>query len=437
METKGEQPPLNVIEEEDAVEASLKPLDIKSQKLISEPSTQVPSYNSAIEPLPDPKIRHVHLSTFLSAVAFFIGFQLCLSPFSSQLVTLESMSYAFICELTKSNLCTTSKILCFGDSLIKMGVSPAILENVLNQPVCNLAVPGSRPSSSFFILRRVLQTGAAPQALLVDFESGILRDDPCVAVHESAEFFGLRDCLDLAVVTKRFDYVSSLIAAVTLPSYRHNYTIRSTLLKAFRLGAGIDRRSIDEYVLNWQNNKGQTLPPYSSHSEIEANNRIVWKEIIAKRVPWYCQSFNRVYLEKFIELANTHGITVYWLLPPMHPSAQQELEKSGVDSAYCKLAEDMLKRYPNLRIVDARHAHYGSTNFTGGCHLNRYGSMVFSLGLSKLLGPCLNNRISHRWLIMPRFQELEASTPLEKSQIRNAYSMASPAEREVLAKILK
>lgn len=412
MGTRGEQSPLPEIEGAVADAGLIRPAEISSQQVNEEVGKQISSSDSNVVHVSSQTIRLSCLSTFLSALVLFIVFQLCLDRFSAQLQTLESMSYAFVREIVKSDTCVSSKILCFGDSLVKMGVSPAILESFLKEPVCNLAVPGSRPSASYFILRRALKTGASPKAVLVDFESGILRDDPCKAVHESAEFFGLDDCLDLAAVTRDFDYVSSLMAAVTVPSYRLKYPTCAALRRAFRLDGGIDKKEILEYVSNWRNNRGQTLPPYSSPLQIEGNNKIVWKDIIEKRVPWYCHPMNRVYLEQFIGLANKHGITVYWLLPPMHPAAQLELEKTGVDSAYCQFAASMLKRFPNLRIVDGRHAHYGSENFMGGCHLNRLGSMVYSAGLGELLTsqtPEIRRELSQRWLALPVYRRPEAS----------------------------
>ena len=348
------------------------------------------------------------LPRFLTALVFFVLFQLVLGRYSDQLQTLESASYAFVSEFIKAEVCTSSKIFCFGDSLVKMGVSPIILESLLKEPVCNLAIPGSRPSASFFILRRLLKAGTAPKFVLVDYESGILRDDPRKAVHETAELFGLDDCMDLAAVTQDFDYVSSLVTAVTIPSYRLKHSTCTTLLRPLRIGIGIDKSEIRDYLSNWRENRGQTLPPYSRLTDIKANNKIDWKEVIGRRVPWYCHPYNKAYVEQFIGLAYKHGINVYWLLPPMHPKAQMELERTGVDAAYCRLLKQMLNRFPNLRIIDGRHAHYGSENFMGGCHLNRTGAIAYSTGLGELL-TAQTNKASPRWLLLPHYGQSQKS----------------------------
>src|SRR5439155_1142850 len=59
-----------------------------------------------------------------------------------------------------------SEILCFGDSLIKLGVAPRIVEAGTGRRCYNLGVMFGVAPSEYFLLRRVLQSGARPSALV-------------------------------------------------------------------------------------------------------------------------------------------------------------------------------------------------------------------------------------------------------------------------------
>src|SRR5690349_13984720 len=59
------------------------------------------------------------------------------------------------------------RVLAFGDSLIKCGVAPAVIEGRLGGRAHNLAVGGGLPPADYFLLRRALAAGARPRAVLI------------------------------------------------------------------------------------------------------------------------------------------------------------------------------------------------------------------------------------------------------------------------------
>src|SRR4051812_42261979 len=61
-------------------------------------------------------------------------------------------------------------VLCFGDSMVKFGVAPRVLEDRLGTKAYNLALYAGSPTASYFLLRRALEAGARPSAILVDFQ---------------------------------------------------------------------------------------------------------------------------------------------------------------------------------------------------------------------------------------------------------------------------
>ena len=88
-----------------------------------------------------------------------------------------------------------AEVLCFGDSLVKLGVVPKVMERTLNRRVYNLALIAGQPPATFFLLRTALEAGAKPSALIVDYEPHLLSLPPQEKAPLWSELAGARDCL--------------------------------------------------------------------------------------------------------------------------------------------------------------------------------------------------------------------------------------------------
>ena len=82
--------------------------------------------------------------------------------------TLTSADWRRDRQAAASEAAAGAEVLCFGDSLVKTGVTPAALEARLDRPVYNLAALGSPVPASYFLLRRALDAGARPRAIVLD-----------------------------------------------------------------------------------------------------------------------------------------------------------------------------------------------------------------------------------------------------------------------------
>ena len=69
-----------------------------------------------------------------------------------------------------------AETLCFGDSVVKFGVAPRVIESWTGRKTWNLAVLGGRPANSYFLLRHALASGARPTALI--FDADLLHSTP-------------------------------------------------------------------------------------------------------------------------------------------------------------------------------------------------------------------------------------------------------------------
>jgi len=61
-------------------------------------------------------------------------------------------------------------VLCFGDSQMKFGIAPHVVAARTGRPAYNLAIVGGQPPASYFLLRRALEAGARPSAVLFDLQ---------------------------------------------------------------------------------------------------------------------------------------------------------------------------------------------------------------------------------------------------------------------------
>ena len=71
-----------------------------------------------------------------------------------------------------------SRVLCFGDSLIKQGLAPTVVEARSGLPAYNLALAGGQAPASYFLLRKALASGAKPDAVVVEYFPRLLSLEP-------------------------------------------------------------------------------------------------------------------------------------------------------------------------------------------------------------------------------------------------------------------
>jgi hypothetical protein len=93
-------------------------------------------------------------------------------------------------------------ILCFGESLTKLGVVPRVIRERTGRQAYNLALSGSPPMASYFLLRRVLESGAKPRAVIVDFSPILLRTGPRQALQRWASMVSTAEAWE--AVTRTF-----------------------------------------------------------------------------------------------------------------------------------------------------------------------------------------------------------------------------------------
>jgi hypothetical protein len=303
-----------------------------------------------------------------------------------------------------------SEILCFGDSLVKVGVAPRVLEHRLGRRVFNFALSAGQPVASYFLFRRALEAGARPAAVVVDSKWTALAGRYAFNQAILPDIFGPREFLDLAWTARDPALFANLVLSQVLPSQHVRFEIRADVQTALRGESPPRRRNIDQWRRNWRVNHGAHHAPKEPryHGEVDAGNG----ELLP--AAWQPDPVVATYLERFFALAEARNIPVFWLIPPMVPALQCRHEQAGTDVGFTRFARRIQARYPQVVVIDGRYARYPHSVFIDPTHLDCQGAALFSDDLAPIIGRSLDRPESaSRWVSLPLFRERSIGIDLE------------------------
>jgi len=275
-----------------------------------------------------------------------------------------------------------AEILCFGDSLVKFGVAPRVLEGRSSHKARNLAVLAGNPPSSYFLLRRALASGARPKALIID--AWIIHLNPITVPRLWPELASPVEAAALAWEGRDPGFFAAYLASWGFRSVRARAEIRARLLASLRGEESTTTACHDRNWRNWRQDQGATIiPPECTTADASV------KYLDTPHVndaPWACHPLNAVYLSKFLDLAKARDIPVFWLLPPNHPKYEKLYDRQDWDGRYRSFARALMDQYANLVVIDGRGAGYDATTLFDLVHMNRRGAYAFSEALGDILG---------------------------------------------------
>lgn len=304
-----------------------------------------------------------------------------------------------------------AEILCVGDSLVKHSVIPGVVEARIGRKTSNLAAARGPSPITYFLLRRALEAGAKPSAVVLNFKPGVLVGSPRYNLRYFQEVLTPGECLDLVKTGGGGSLLTELAIGRALPSFRSRHEIRGAITAAFRGEDNPLRLTNQICQRNWRVNDGANVaarnPAFTG--EVDAAQH---KTLLSDR--WYCHRVNQAYVRKILDLTAERRIPVYWILPPLSPQLQARRESSGAEAGYLAFVRAFEARYPHIRIVDGRHAGYGPDVFVDATHLDGQGAHTLSVDLAEILARDLAAPSkAARWSKLPDYRALPAATPLE------------------------
>jgi hypothetical protein len=352
----------------------------------------------------------------LGMLAIVVGFESFVARHDVDFTELSAADW----RLTRSAASAdakNAKLLVFGDSLLKLGVVPAIVERRTGLETFNLSVLGGQSPSSYFLLRRALGAGARPTAVFLDCQ-----DLPSVEhfdgrglslwayIRSWPELISSRDWVELCWSARDGELLGATGLRRLLPSLKARAEVRGQLFKLLVTGSTDTARKQETQRRNWRSNRGSILmaPRPSNPSRLSPEN-------LATPVSrWSLDPVTREFLRKFLTLAAENQIQVFWLLPPMTPEVEGLRERIGQHAYYTRLSEELQAEYPGLIVVDGRGSSYGRGVFIDDSHLDREGAVSFTSDLAEIVARSLEpgRPVSH-WVRISRYTKRTAPGSIE------------------------
>lgn len=346
-------------------------------------------------------------SGLIGTLALLIAIESTLSHRDRSLLTVSAADWRLTGQAATGDA-TRADLLCFGDSLVKTGVVPAVLESALGLRAYNLAALGAPPPASFFLLRRALEAGANPRAIVFDFKPSTLISEYNGFVRDWAELLDPRDALDLAREDHDLGFFSQYLVHRFIPSMRLRLDIRAALTNQLNgRPAPVLLPWLTVLERQREQNRGamvHALSGFRGRPDPFPGGAIPPTEApLFYPEHWVPRATNLNYVKKFLDLAATREIPVFLLLPPIHPGAQAERERRGLDAAYEAIVKKIRTHYHNVVVLDGRHAGFGYDSFTDSHHLDRDGALTQSEALAVVIGQYLDGRgDAARWVAIRR-----------------------------------
>jgi hypothetical protein len=275
-----------------------------------------------------------------------------------------------------------AEILCFGDSLIKLGILPRVLEACLGQSAYNMAVLGGQPPTAHFLLRHVLESGHRPRALIVNFSPLLLGMDPRVGLEWWATLPPAAERLELAWRAGDPALAASLILHGAMLSLSCRDAFRTAVgFASFETARQEERPATDErdaLLRNWRLNRGAQVAPRPfvpiQGSLPRPYDGAGWR--------WQPHPVHAYYADRFLDQAQALGIPVFWILPPAEAGWLDRNARIGTLGAYRRYVRENVARFPVLTVLDMQRAGWDRSWFRDPIHLNRDGAIRLTLAVA-------------------------------------------------------
>ncbi len=316
-----------------------------------------------------------------------------------------------------------SEVICLGDSELKFGLSPLVIERITGKRTYNLAVAAGRAPSTYFLLRRALEAGAKPRVVIVDFEPTFLFQPAQLQANLWAEMLEVRDMIALARSARDVRYLGQVVMARLLLSDRYWASIREKTQNSLQNRDASVKHDVAAIRRNLIQNRGALIMPHEPResASIDHNDKNLFPTELQ------CHPVNWRYVRWFLELAESHQIQVFWVIPPVAPAVHENRERLGINSQTTRMIESMVKRFRHLTVVDGRRSGFVESLFSDGTiHLDEHGAIALSAGLGEVLNQSFSGERLAAWISLPPYRGLPDADRLEDLN-QSAYVFKHPA----------
>ena len=264
---------------------------------------------------------------------------------------------------------------------------------------------------SYFLLRRAIEGGARPRAILLEVHPTYLAMPFREGLVDWPDLLDPRDCLDLAREARDASFFASTILARALPTVDARADIRRAILDALQGRRNLNRPVNRSRLRNFDKNDGALV----QRRELPFEGDIApYLQAMYLPPEWSCDALNERYLRRLLDLCASEKIQVYWMIPPFVPALQYLRERVGLDASYTRFTKRLQGDYPSVVVLDARRSGYPHPAFFDAVHLDYTGAVAFSTEVGRALAaksqPAVGDR---RWIDLPAFRVPSLDPPLE------------------------
>ena len=350
----------------------------------------------------------------LGMLALVAGIERSVAKHSEKFTTFHAAAWR---ESGRSiELAARSRVVAFGDSLLKYGLIPPVAAGRAGRTVANLAVPAGLFPGHDALLRRLFATGATFDAILVDGE--LLADDPFRNRRIWSEMMSLAECVELARVGRNPDFLASVALAKLLPTFNARDEVCLSITTAFDGHLPPEASALPIIKRNWRRNGSAEVRPDRDDPPGQDPRAAELAAADYRPAHWACHPVNDVFVNRFLDRAQARGVPVVWLLPPYHPGVEERRGKYGHYAKYLDYLKRLIDRYPNVLVIAGRGAEYPAGALFDMTHLSRTGAITYSDAVGGVLRDLLGRADRPRWVPLPKYdaasaKALAAASPVE------------------------
>ncbi len=267
-----------------------------------------------------------------------------------------------------------SAVLCLGDSQVKLGIDAVELGRRLGVSAYNLAVHAGQPAASEALLRRALDAGASPRAVVLGFHPAVLAYEARTNARQWPEILGARSWLALAIEARDARLAALGVLGSAFPSCRSRLEIRRDVLAALRGSVDPALAEVARGRAERANRRGSVVaaPDPSFRDRREPDIRA------ASASWWTPQRENLAALRRLLALAESRGIAVWWVTPALSPGERDRGNRSGVTAAYRRLLDRLQAEFPALIVLDSSGLELDGSVFRDPLHLDGRGALALT-----------------------------------------------------------
>ncbi|WP_406696108.1 hypothetical protein V5E97_34455 [Singulisphaera sp. Ch08] len=309
-------------------------------------------------------------------------------------------------------------VLCFGTSRIQQSIVPKVIEHQSGLKTWNLGVCWGQAPAAYFLLKRALDSGARPTSILVEYHPTTLQADPWTAKGFWPELLNLKESFDLAWSARDATFFGATVLAHNVPSVKDRSQIQTMVLAALA-GENVTHWTSTLTAMRNRNvNRGAYIMPGVGGFKGQVGGQ--YQDAFFGK-SWACTPVNQSYIRRFLELASSRNIQVYWVLPPFTPELQAKREQANNVALYTAFVRQWMAEFPSLTVLDAEYSQFAPNVFFDAAHLDRQGALALSAAVGDLLRTLPEQPPKDRWVTLPAYQEWNPTFRVEDIPMSQAY----------------